>query len=241
MTSENYFSWRSRMQLAFRTVSEIAPITRIIEQQVGELEFDFYALFIRHPVPFTRPKTFFYSNYPGKWIEYYLHKDLIQDDPVLKQCSTPGSMWLWADDALTSKEFVVLEAARKHGVYHGISCSVMAKNRSVGILSLSSANPSKKIALTTELELKIQYISELAMAALIEIDDISMLATKLELSERELEILKWTAEGKTSAEISLILSISENTVNFHQKNMQKRFNAPNKTQIASYAAAIGLI
>ncbi|WWJ01536.1 hypothetical protein VRB18_13510 [Erwinia aphidicola] len=30
-------------------------------------------------------------------------------------------------------------------------------------------------------------------------------------------------------------------MNFHQKNMQKRFNAPNKTQIASYAAAIGLI
>jgi len=72
-------------------------------------------------------------------------------------------------------------------------------------------------------------------------DDISMTAAKLELSERELEILKWTAEGKTSAEISLILSISKNTVNFHQRNMQKRFNAPNKTQIASYAAAIGLI
>lgn len=135
----------------------------------------------------------------------------------------------------------VLQAAREHGIYQGVSCSVMAKNRSVGILSLSSADPSKMIALTTEIELKLQYISDLSMAALIEMDDISMLATKLELSERELEILKWTAEGKTSAEISLILSISENTVNFHQKNMQKRFNAPNKTQIASYAAAIGLI
>ncbi|PAU34171.1 hypothetical protein BTQ08_06190 [Escherichia coli] len=27
----------------------------------------------------------------------------------------------------------------------------------------------------------------------------------------------------------MILSISENTVNFHQKNMQKKINAPNKT------------
>jgi LuxR family transcriptional regulator len=53
--------------------------------------------------------------------------------------------------------------------------------------------------------------------------------------------LKWTAEGKTAVEISLILSISEHTVNFHQKNMQKRFNVSNKTQIACYAAAIGLI
>lgn len=240
MTSENYFSWRNRMQLAFRTGSEIAHITRIIEQQAVELEFDFYALFIRHPVPFTRPKTFFYSNYPPKWIEYYLHEDLAQRDPVLKKCCSPGAMWLWGDDMPTEGQFV-LQAAREHGIYQGVSCSVMAKNRSVGILSLSSADPSKMIALTTEIELKLQYISDLSMAALIEMDDISMLATKLELSERELEILKWTAEGKTSAEISLILSISENTVNFHQKNMQKRFNAPNKTQIASYAAAIGLI
>ncbi|MFP0009805.1 LuxR C-terminal-related transcriptional regulator, partial [Escherichia sp. AP1800] len=50
-----------------------------------------------------------------------------------------------------------------------------------------------------------------------------------------------TAEGKTSAEIAMILSISENTVNFHQKNMQKKINAPNKTQVACYAAATGLI
>ncbi|HEE1168494.1 TPA: transcriptional regulator SdiA, partial [Klebsiella pneumoniae] len=51
----------------------------------------------------------------------------------------------------------------------------------------------------------------------------------------------WTAEGKTSAEVAMILSISENTVNFHQKNMQRKFNAPNKTQIACYAVATGLI
>ncbi|HBV39196.1 MAG TPA: transcriptional regulator SdiA, partial [Erwinia sp.] len=44
-----------------------------------------------------------------------------------------------------------------------------------------------------------------------------------------------------AAEISLILSISTHTVNFHQKNMQRKFNAPNKTQVASYAAAIGLL
>ncbi|MEN5016030.1 transcriptional regulator SdiA [Erwinia sp. Eh17-17] len=240
MTSENYFSWRTRIQLAFGQGSEVAHITRVIEQQAKELEFDFYALFIRHPVPFTRPKTFFYCNYPKKWVEYYLQEDFTLSDPVLKKCCSPGVVWQWRDEPGCSGQRV-LNAAREHGIFDGVSCSVMAKNRSVGILSLSVADPKKIIVLTTEIELKLQYISELALAALIEMDDISMTATRLELSERELEILKWTAEGKTSAEISLILTISENTVNFHQKNMQKRFNAPNKTQIASYAAAIGLI
>ncbi|HDR3050925.1 TPA: LuxR family transcriptional regulator, partial [Pseudomonas aeruginosa] len=34
---------------------------------------------------------------------------------------------------------------------------------------------------------------------------------------------------------------SESTVNFHHKNIQKKFDAPNKTLAAAYAAALGLI
>lgn len=240
MTSENYFIWRAGIKSAYDSGSGIAHITNIIEQQLRELELDFYSLFIRHPVPFTRPKTFLYSNYPKNWLEHYWREDFYQLDPVLKICSLPGKVWLWDDEALISGQRV-FEDARMHGIYHGLSCSVMARNRSVGILSMSTANALKNIELTPEVELKIQYISELTMTALIDIDDISMATIKLDLSQRELEVLKWTAEGKTSAEISLILSISQNTVNFHQKKMQKRLNAPNKTQIASYAAAIGLI
>lgn len=240
MTSENYFIWRAGIKSAYDKGSGIAHITRIIEQQVRELGLDFYSLFIRHPVPFTRPKTFLYTNYPADWLEHYWREDFYQLDPVLKICSLPGKVWLWNADAISSGRRV-FEEARMHGIYHGFSCSVMASNRSIGILSMSSGNSLKIIELTPETELKIQYISDLSMSALIAINDISMATTKLDLSERELEILKWTAEGKTSAEISLILSISENTVNFHQKKMQKRFNAPNKTQIAAYAAAIGLI
>ena len=51
--------------------------------------------------------------------------------------------------------------------------------------------------------------------------DEMVMTPEMNFSKREKEILKWTAEGKTSAEIAIILSISENTVNFHQKNMQK--------------------
>ncbi|WP_168404239.1 transcriptional regulator SdiA [Erwinia amylovora] len=240
MTSENYFIWRADIKSAYEKGSGIDHITRLIERQSRELELDFYSLFIRHPVPFTRPKTFLYSNYPQDWLDHYWREGFYQLDPVLEMCSSPGKIWLW-DDKTISAGLCVFEHARNYGIFHGLSCSVMASNRSVGILSMSTANSQKLIKLTTETELKIQYVLELSMAALININDISMATTKLDFSERELEILKWTAEGKTSAEISLILSISQNTVNFHQKKMQKRFNAPNKTQIASYAAAIGLI
>ncbi|MEG6441778.1 LuxR C-terminal-related transcriptional regulator, partial [Enterobacter roggenkampii] len=86
-----------------------------------------------------------------------------------------------------------------------------------------------------------QHHLQMALTSLMRFDDEMVMPPEMKFSKREREILKWTAEGKTSAEIAIILSISENTVNFHQKNMQKKFNAPNKTQIACYAAATGLI
>ena len=92
-----------------------------------------------------------------------------------------------------------------------------------------------------EIELRLQMLVQMALTALLRFEDKMVMPPEMKFSKREREILKWTAEGKTSAEIAIILSISENTVNFHQKNMQKKFNAPNKTQIACYAAATGLI
>lgn len=85
-----------------------------------------------------------------------------------------------------------------------------------------------------------QLLVRESLMALMRLNDEIVMTPEMNFSKREKEILKWTAEGKTSAEIAMILSISENTVNFHQKNMQK-INAPNKTCVACYAAATGLI
>ncbi|MCT6593234.1 LuxR C-terminal-related transcriptional regulator, partial [Pantoea dispersa] len=74
-----------------------------------------------------------------------------------------------------------------------------------------------------ELELKLHFRAELRVRVLDRLTDGSRVVLSNDFSQRELEILNWTAEGKTSAEIYLILDISEHTVNFHQKNMQKRF------------------
>lgn len=61
------------------------------------------------------------------------------------------------------------------------------------------------------------------------------------LSEREIEILKWSAQGKTSGEISIILSISEKTVKTHIDHAGKKLNTTNKTHAVATALARGLI
>jgi len=117
----------------------------------------------------------------------------------------------------------------------------MLPNHAMGFLSVSSTSLSVNLMAGEVVELRLQILVQLALTTLLRLEHEMVMPPEMKFSKREKEILKWTAEGKTSAEIAIILSISENTVNFHQKNMQKKFNAPNKTQIACYAAATGII
>lgn len=114
-------------------------------------------------------------------------------------------------------------------------------NHAQGFLSVSGTSHSQGPFAEDELEMRLRTLTELSLLTLLRLEDEMVMPPEMKFSRRELEILKWTAEGKTSAEVAMILSISENTVNFHQKNMQRKFNAPNKTQIACYAVATGLI
>jgi DNA-binding NarL/FixJ family response regulator len=61
------------------------------------------------------------------------------------------------------------------------------------------------------------------------------------LSNREKEVLKWLKEGKRSWDISRILQISRDTVNFHIKNLFKKLNVVNRTQAVSEAMRQGII
>jgi LuxR family transcriptional regulator len=61
------------------------------------------------------------------------------------------------------------------------------------------------------------------------------------LTPREVEVLKWTADGKTAADIAVILSISVPTVNFHIKNVVYKMRAANKTAAVVQALLSGLL
>jgi len=60
------------------------------------------------------------------------------------------------------------------------------------------------------------------------------------LTKREVEILRWTAQGKSSEEIASVLHLSINTINYHIKKSIAKLEAPNKTAAAVKAAVLGL-
>ncbi|MFK7893741.1 MAG: substrate-binding domain-containing protein [Granulosicoccus sp.] len=66
-------------------------------------------------------------------------------------------------------------------------------------------------------------------------------ANDVQFSAREQECLEWTAQGKTSWEISVILGVAESTVSFHLRNVGKKLHSNNRTHSVALALKNGLI
>jgi DNA-binding CsgD family transcriptional regulator len=60
------------------------------------------------------------------------------------------------------------------------------------------------------------------------------------LSDREIEILNLLGEGRTSKQIASTLNLSEHTVKTHRKNMHKKLNVKNTTELLNKSIANSL-
>lgn len=61
------------------------------------------------------------------------------------------------------------------------------------------------------------------------------------LTKRELDVLSWTSQGKTAWEVSVILGMSEKTVNFHLGNTMRKLGVTSKHQAVLRCVAAGVI
>ena len=61
------------------------------------------------------------------------------------------------------------------------------------------------------------------------------------LTERETEVLRLLAQGRSNKEIAAALTIGEKTVKTHVSNILSKLNVPSRTQAALYAVRIGLV
>jgi DNA-binding NarL/FixJ family response regulator len=64
---------------------------------------------------------------------------------------------------------------------------------------------------------------------------------EFELTAREVQTLLWVARGKSSAEIAIILDVTERTVNFHIDNVIRKMGVATRVQAAVKATMLGLL
>ena len=60
------------------------------------------------------------------------------------------------------------------------------------------------------------------------------------LSDREMEVLKLVAQGRTNKELAADLTISDSTVKYHLRNILDKLHLENRAQVMAYAARRGI-
>lgn len=64
---------------------------------------------------------------------------------------------------------------------------------------------------------------------------------EIQLTEREVDVLKTVAEGLTAKEAAKLLNISETTVNTHRRNIMGKLELPSATHLVRYAIKHGYV
>jgi DNA-binding CsgD family transcriptional regulator len=182
-------------------------------------------------------------NFPDHWRDYYFEHNYHQIDPVvtLTSCFQRPFLWSWLQQqpGLKYEQRAIFEEARAAGLNNGISVPLHGAWGRVAVLSFASS------AADSEPEAAVGRLTALASQFHISFSEISQRAQlpsiPVQLSRRERDCLLWTAQGKSSWDIGMILNISENTVNYHLKNAMRKLGTANRTFAVVKAISFNLI
>lgn len=189
-------------------------------------------------------KAFIHSNYPPQWRAIYDSRKLIYIDPMVQHCWTHSTPLVWGPGIFTSRQQLEMyEEACNYGLCSGITLPFHGAGSEVGMLcfvdDLSRRRPSRmELAELPELSLMRDFVFESSLRFV----NPGLHAAHLpSITPREMECLKWCAEGKSSWDIAHILHCSEAVVNFHFGNLRRKFNTTSRRQAVVKAIRYGLI
>lgn len=212
-----------------------------LRKAADELGFEYCAYGIRMPVPVSRPKFAWFNNYSDEWRHRYEARGYFQVDPTVQHGLKSVLPIVWSEQHWREMpEF--WEEARNYGLRVGWAQASRDAHGTVGMLTLARSNDSVTDGEMHANRAKMGWLVQYAHTAMAKLLLPKYVAeSQADITVREKEVLRWTAEGKTAYEIGIILSVSERTVNFHINNVVAKLGASNKTQAAVKAVALGLL
>lgn len=188
--------------------------------------------------------AFLVSNYPSEWRAAYDQQHLHAVDPTVSHCLGSALPIIWQPASFQGKlQQQFYEQASSHGLRSGVTLPVHGRCGEFGMLSFVTDRPQRlegagPLDTLASLTLVRDYAQESARK--FTVPKVAQ-ASRVKLTARELECLKWVAAGKSSWEVSRILGRSEATVNFHLANIMRKFDVGTRQQAIVKSIAAGLV
>ena len=206
-----------------------------------QLGFDHCAYGMRSPLPLSRQRIVMFNNYPAGWQARYAHQNYLAIDPTVQHALKSPLPILWSDEFFAgARDF--WEEARGHGLRYGWAQPCRDVSGTLGMFTVARSNEVLSDGEMQEKNFRLAWLTQIAHLAMTRVLIKKLVPeANVRLSCQETTVIRWTAEGKTTAEISVIMGLSVRTVTFHIGNVVKKLNATNKTAAAVRAAVLGLL
>lgn len=191
--------------------------------------------------PMTRPTIIQAGNSPDGWLAAYSSQNFAEFDPWIRHAQSDSNPWLW-DSSSQQAPAPFWQEALRHGLRHGCTLPVRTEHGIISAMTFTRESGAVSLDEFTQKSAVLHAFCQDLHAGLLK-RRLPQLFHRpdSQLSERERTILRWTADGKTSSEIALILGLTKRTVNFHVAKATLKLNSTNKTQAALKAAVLGML
>ncbi len=177
-------------------------------------------------------------SYPEEWLKVYEKNGYPYTDPIVRENFTRFGLQYWADTYKrykTQKKFIM--EAEEFNLKAGYTTGIRNKSGSEGsIFTIAGRLLQQEKHTETVLKIMTPHLHN----SMVRMEK-TFKRHKTRVSFREKEVLNWLKEGKSSWDISEILNVSENTVNFHIKNIMRKLDTINRAQAVAKAIEVGVI
>ena len=230
--------WKDQLLRELPYIKDTNTLFSATESLTQQLGFECYA-YTFYPSPsLLYGSVQSHNNYPPAWNALYQQRQFQHLDPITLHCQQSLLPLLWSDEAfLQQTDF--REQQKNHGLTYGLSQASHDARSRKSILSVARASPALSVEEFHEKSNHAIWLCNLLHIIMTDIQ--SSIDSPHKLSSREIEVLQWSALGKTVGQTAQLLQLSERTVNFHIAAAIRKLGAANKTAAVARAALHGLL
>lgn len=174
-----------------------------------------------------RERPFHLTNVTGEWESRYSRNRYYDQDPIMLFALGNLMPESWSNiirrSKMTAKQNQIINEARDSGLGDGVIIPIHGPGGEFAVLSLTHGESVKQAQSNVELDDTALHMFALRFHNMVR-NRLKKGSAELpaDLTSREIDVLFWTAEGKSSWDISQILGISESTVNFHINSAKRK-------------------
>jgi DNA-binding CsgD family transcriptional regulator len=171
-------------------------------------------------------------------------EETFERDPVMQHCKRHTVPIIWSQRTyLESGSIDLWDAQAQFGYRNGIAMALHLPEGRHFFLGVDRdvelpADRGELTRLVADLQLFAVHAQDTAMRVLI---PEPLQPERPALTPRELEVLRWTMDGKTAWETAQLLTIAERTAVQHLQNAMKKLQCNSKHQAVLKALRLGLI